>query len=83
MVAAFSLAFTEPRALRVAEPVPTRREIQVLQLVSDGLMNKEIANRLCLSEQTVKTHIRHLLGKLDARSRAHAVAVGLRQGLIV
>ena len=62
---------------------PTLREIEVLQLISDGLVNREIGTRLYLSEETVKSHVRHLLAKLQARSRAHAVAVGFRRGLIV
>ena len=45
--------------------------------------NREIGQRLFLSEETVKSHVRHLLAKLQARSRAHAVAVGFRRGLIV
>ena len=49
----------------------------MLQLISDGLVNREIGQRLFLSEETVKSHVRHLLAKLQARSRAHAVAVGL------
>jgi DNA-binding NarL/FixJ family response regulator len=61
---------------------PTAREIEVLQLISDGLVNREIGVRLYLSEETVKSHVRHLLAKLQARSRAHAVAVGFRRGLI-
>ena len=61
---------------------PTPREIEVLQLVSDGLVNREIGTRLFLSEETVKSHVRHILAKLQARSRAHAVAVGFRRGLI-
>ena len=68
--------------LRELQQEPTRREIQVLQLVSDGLVNREIGERLFLSEETVKSHVRHLLAKLHARSRAHAVAVGFRRGLI-
>ncbi len=61
---------------------PTMREIEVLQLVSDGLANREIANRLFLSEETVKSHVSHLFTKLPARSRAHAVAVAFRRSLI-
>jgi DNA-binding NarL/FixJ family response regulator len=64
------------------EQEPTAREIEVLQLVADGLVNREIGVRLFLSEETVKSHVRHLLAKLQARSRAHAVAVGFRRGLI-
>ena len=67
---------------REFEPEPTTREIEVLQLISDGLVNREIGVRLYLSEETVKSHVRHLLAKLQARSRAHAVAVGFRRGLI-
>ena len=61
---------------------PTLREIEVLRLISDGLANREIGVRLFLSEETVKSHVRHLLAKLQARSRAHAVAVGFRRGLL-
>ncbi|HEY7420977.1 MAG TPA: LuxR C-terminal-related transcriptional regulator [Gaiellaceae bacterium] len=68
--------------LRELEQEPTMREIEVLQLISDGLVNREIGQRLYLSEETVKSHVRHLLAKLQARSRAHAVAVGFRRGII-
>ncbi|MCC6222761.1 MAG: response regulator transcription factor [Thermoleophilia bacterium] len=61
---------------------PTARESQVLQLIADGLVNREIGERLFLSEETVKSHVRHLLAKLQARSRAHAVSIGYRRGLI-
>jgi DNA-binding NarL/FixJ family response regulator len=72
------IPFTPPKR----EQVPTAREIEVLQLISEGLVNREIGQRLFLSEETVKSHVRHLLAKLQARSRAHAVAVGFRRGLI-
>jgi DNA-binding NarL/FixJ family response regulator len=68
--------------LQQLEQEPTNREVEVLQLISDGLVNREIGVRLFLSEETVKSHVRHLLAKLQARSRAHAVAVGLRRGII-
>ena len=68
--------------LRQLEQEPTVREIEVLQLISDGLVNREIGQRLFLSEETVKSHVRHLLAKLQARSRAHAVAIGFRRNLI-
>ena len=70
------------RPVQELEQEPTAREIEVLQLISDGLVNREIGVRLFLSEETVKSHVRHLLAKLQARSRAHAVAVGFRRGLI-
>jgi DNA-binding NarL/FixJ family response regulator len=67
---------------RELDQQPTVRETQVLQLVSEGLVNREIGERLFLSEETVKSHVRHILAKLQARSRAHAVAIGFRRGLI-
>jgi DNA-binding NarL/FixJ family response regulator len=71
-----------PARPQIPEQEPTAREIEVLQLVCDGLVNREIGERLFLSEETVKSHVRHILAKLQARSRAHAVAVGFRRGLI-
>jgi DNA-binding NarL/FixJ family response regulator len=68
--------------LKELEQEPTAREIEVLQLISEGLVNREIGRMLFLSEETVKSHVRHLLAKLQARSRAHAVAVGFRRGLL-
>ena len=68
--------------LQELEQEPTAREVEVLQLISDGLVNREIGVRLFLSEETVKSHVRHLLAKLQARSRAHAVAVGFRHNII-
>ena len=76
------IPFTPPASREVGQD-PTAREIEVLQLVADGLVNREIGERLFLSEETVKSHVRHLLAKLQARSRAHAVAVGFRRGLIL
>ena len=73
------------RRLEPAFPLdqtPSRREIDVLELVAEGLSNKEIAGRLVLSEDTVKTHVRSLLVKLGARNRAHAVTLGFEQSLI-
>ena len=61
----------------------TRREIEVLGMLAEGLANKNIAARLGISEHTVKTHVASILSKLDAFSRAEAVAIGARQGLIL
>lgn len=58
------------------------REQQVLELTAEGLTNAEIGQRLFLAEETVKSHLRHLLAKLQARNRAHAVALGFRLRLI-
>lgn len=58
------------------------RELEVLTLIAQGLENTEIARKLGVSEETVKSHVRRLLSKLQVRSRAHAVSVGFRQGLL-
>ena len=63
--------------------VLTTRERQVLTLLGEGLLNKEIAARLGISEHTVKTHLAAIYEKLDASNRAEAVARGLRRGLIL
>ena len=60
----------------------TVREQEVLRLVSDGLGNKEIAERLNISDHTVKFHISSILGKLGASSRTEAVSLGIRKGFI-
>ena len=60
----------------------TPREAEVLQLLADGLGNKEIAMKLNISEHTIKFHMRSILGKLGAVSRTEAVTRGLRSGLI-
>ena len=60
----------------------THRESQVLRMMADGLGNKEIASELKISEHTAKFHVAQVLGKLGAGSRAEAVAIGIRRGLI-
>lgn len=60
----------------------TRRELEVMSHVADGLANREIATRMQLSEETIKSHVRHILAKLEARSRAHALALCFRRSLI-
>jgi len=62
--------------------VLTPREIQILRLVAGGNANKEIAGRLSLTEETVKAHVRSILGKLGANDRTHAVAIGAKRGII-
>jgi DNA-binding NarL/FixJ family response regulator len=60
----------------------TPREVDVLQLVAKGNANKEIAAQLSLTEETVKSHIRNSLAKLEANDRTHAVAIGVKRGII-
>ena len=64
------IPFTPPPALRELEQEPTAREIEVLQLVADGLVNREIGQRLFLSEETVKSHVRRGLLRLRERLAA-------------
>jgi len=61
----------------------TPREIEVLQLLSAGLGNKEIAARLNISEHTAKFHVASILGKLGAATRTEAVTLGIRHGLVM
>jgi DNA-binding NarL/FixJ family response regulator len=60
----------------------TAREVQVLELLAEGLPNKAIAARLAISDQTVKFHVSSISGKLGARNRTDAVRRAARRGLI-
>jgi DNA-binding NarL/FixJ family response regulator len=60
----------------------TRRQREILQHFADGLSTATTANRLGLSTETVRTHTKALLARLEARDRTHAVAIGLRNSLI-
>lgn len=66
-----------------AEPLLTNRERQVLGLLADGLGNKQIAARLGISTNTVKTHLELLFDKLGVSSRTEAVATAARRGLLL
>jgi DNA-binding NarL/FixJ family response regulator len=60
----------------------TRREVEVLRLIAEGLSNKRIGRRLLVSEFTVKRHVGNILTKLDLPSRAAAAAFATRRGLL-
>ena len=60
----------------------TKRERQILTYIANGNTNKQIANKLSISEQTIKNHVSAILRKLNANDRAHAVVVALRHGWI-
>jgi DNA-binding NarL/FixJ family response regulator len=83
-LAATSLALpaTIGAPAQIMEPL-TARELQVLQLVAQGLPNKGIARRLGISENTAKFHVASLSGKLGASSRTEAVTLAARRGLIL
>ena len=60
----------------------TERELQVLQQIAGGNRNRDIAEKLFITEETVKVHIKHIMEKLGATDRTQAVAIGVRRGFI-
>jgi len=60
----------------------TSREREILQLLADGMSNADVAAKLFISQETVKSHVRHILAKLEADTRTHAVAIALRDAII-
>ena len=60
----------------------TAREREILQLLADGMSNADVAKKLFISQETVKSHVRHILAKLEADTRTHAVAIALRDSII-
>jgi DNA-binding NarL/FixJ family response regulator len=71
----------QPRPAEVKTPL-SEREQQVLALLAEGAPNKEAAMRLQITERTVKAHVTSIFNKLGVNSRAEAVAVALREGLL-
>jgi len=71
----------QPSDLPPAENPLTEREVSVVKLVAQGLTNQEIADRLVISEWTVRTHVRNILGKLHLANRTQAALYALREGL--
>ncbi|PWU10835.1 MAG: DNA-binding response regulator [Terriglobia bacterium] len=93
--AASGLAVVDPRdletmlsgpaaaALSAEASILTPREIEVLRMMAEGAANKTIAWKLQISEHTAKFHVASILNKLNASTRAEAVAIGIRKGLIL
>jgi len=67
---------------RVKDLGITKRELEILELIAQGLSNREIADKLFVSENTVKTHSSRLFDKLSARRRTQAVQIGKEMGII-
>jgi len=60
----------------------TEREVEVLRHIAEGNRNRDIAEKLFISEETVKVHLKHIMDKLGASDRTQAVAIAVRRGII-
>jgi DNA-binding NarL/FixJ family response regulator len=69
-------------AEHLSDEALTEREVDVLRQISGGNRNRDIAEKLCITEETVKVHIKHIMEKLGASDRTQAVAIGVRRGII-
>jgi DNA-binding NarL/FixJ family response regulator len=69
-------------AERFGEDGLTEKEVDVLRLIAEGHANKEIAARLSITEETVKSRVKNILSKLDANDRTHAAIIGVKRGII-
>jgi DNA-binding NarL/FixJ family response regulator len=69
-------------AEHLSDDALTDREVEVLSQIAGGNRNRDIAEKLFISEETVKVHIKHIMDKLGASDRTQAVAIGLRRGII-
>ena len=69
-------------AEHLSDEALTPREVEVLRHIADGNRNKDIAERLFISEETVKVHVKHVMEKLGASDRTEAVAIAIRRGII-
>ena len=73
---------TEAKKIENNEPIISQREEEVLQLVADGLGTTEIAERLYISQKTVKNHLASIYEKLNARDRTQAVLMAVKMGIV-
>jgi DNA-binding NarL/FixJ family response regulator len=69
-------------AEHLGEDTLSAREVEVLVLVAEGNRNRAIGERLCITEETVKVHLRHILDKVGAKDRTEAIAIAARRGII-
>jgi DNA-binding NarL/FixJ family response regulator len=83
LISEFAQRPTAKRQPLLALEELTPRETEVLQLVAEGLSNSEIARRLIVTDETVKTHVSHVLNKLGLRDRTQAVVTAYETGLVV
>jgi DNA-binding NarL/FixJ family response regulator len=75
-------AIASQLAEHMSDETLTERDIEVLRAVAGGNKNKDIANKLFISEETVKVHVKHIMEKLGAADRTQAVTIGVRRGII-
>ena len=69
-------------AEHIGEDTLSAREVEVLTLVAEGNRNRDIAEQLRISEETVKVHLRHIREKVRAKDRTEAIAIAVRRGII-
>jgi DNA-binding NarL/FixJ family response regulator len=69
-------------AEHISDEALTVREVEVLREIAGGNRNRDIAEKLFITEETVKVHIKHIMEKLGASDRTQAVAIGVRRGII-
>jgi DNA-binding NarL/FixJ family response regulator len=69
-------------AEHMADESLTAREVEVLKQVADGNRNRDIAEHLFISEETVKVHVKHIMDKLGAKDRTQAISIAVRRGII-
>jgi DNA-binding NarL/FixJ family response regulator len=67
---------------RASTPALSEREVQVVELLSQGMRNKELAASLGITERTAEVHVRNILSKLNVQDRTAAVSVAIRRGII-
>lgn len=75
-------AMTAPVEEQKSQELPSARESEILKLVALGMSNKEIAEKLFLSERTIKAHLTNIFNKLNVASRSEAIVQGLKWGLV-